>query len=75
MSFPRKTAGGLALVVGLAALAASPLGDDLRFGVRSRVAELTHRHDPVAPFCEAPCYEPASADEADTLRGQTEALP
>jgi hypothetical protein len=75
MSVARKSAGGLVVVAGLAALAASPIGRDLRLGVRSRVAQLTHRHDPVAPFCEAPCYEPVPADGADTLRGQTEALP
>jgi hypothetical protein len=75
MSFPRKTTGGLIVAAGLAALAASPLGDDLRLGVRARLARLAHRHDPVAPFCQAPCYEPISADGADTLRGPTEALP
>lgn len=75
MSLARTTAGGLIVVAGVAALAASPLGEDLRLRMRARVAGIAHRHDPVAPFCQAPCYDRAPASDVDALTGHTEALP
>jgi hypothetical protein len=76
MNLRRKTTGGLLVAGGVAVLAASPLAARLRFGVRSRLAALAYRHDPVAPFCAAPCYERGGPTEgADKLTGHTEALP
>lgn len=71
----RKTVGGLLVLGGVVALAASPLAADLRFGLRSRLVGVAHRGDPVAPFCVAPCYERAPVEGADKLTGHTEALP
>jgi hypothetical protein len=75
MSFGRKTTSGLLVVGGVVVLAASPLAAGVRMGVRSKLAALAYRHDPVAPFCAAPCYERSSAEGADKLTGHTEALP
>ena len=75
MSLARTTTGGLVLVAGVVVLAASPLGEGLRLGVRARVAGIAHRHDPVAPFCQAPCYERGPVTDVDALTGHTEALP
>jgi len=75
MSLGRKTTGGLLVVGGVVVLAASPLAAGLRLGVRSKFAALAYRHDPVAPFCAAPCYERGPAEAADNLTGHTEALP
>lgn len=75
MSRARKTTGGLLIAGGIVVLAASPLGANLRFGVRSKLAALAYRHDPVAPFCAAPCYERGPVEGADKLTGHTEALP
>ena len=75
MSLGRKTSGGLIVAAGVALLAASPLGEDLRLGVRARLAGVVNRHDPVGPFCEAPCYARGSAEGVDALTGQRETLP
>ncbi len=75
MSLGRKTTGGLIVAAGVALLAASPLGEDLRLNVRARLAGVAHRHDPVAPFCQAPCYARGPAEGADALTGHRETLP
>ncbi len=75
MILGRKTGGGLLVLGSVVALAASPLAADLRLAVRSRFSGVTHRHDPVAPFCVAPCYERGTPEGADKLTGHTEALP
>jgi len=75
MSLGRKTTGGLIVAAGVALLAASPLGEDLRLSVRARLAGVAHRHDPVAPFCQAPCYARGPAQGADALTEHREALP
>jgi hypothetical protein len=75
MSLRRKTTGGLLVAGGVVVLAASPLAAGLRLGMRAKFAALAYRHDPVAPFCTAPCYEHGTAQAADNLTGHTEALP
>jgi hypothetical protein len=75
VSLGRKTTGGLIIVAGVALLAASPLGENLRFNVRARLSGVAYRHDPVAPFCQAPCYARGPAEGADALTEQREALP
>jgi hypothetical protein len=75
MSLKRKTGGGLLLLGGAVVFAASPLGTQLRLSMRTRLAAVAYRHDPVAPFCAAPCYAPAAPEGADNLTGHTEALP
>ncbi len=75
MSLARKTTGGLLIAGGVVVLAASPLAAGLRFSVRSRLWALAYRHDPVAPFCAAPCYERGPVEDLDKLTGHTEALP
>ena len=76
MNLGRKTTGGLLVAGAVTVLAASPLAARVRFGVQSRLAALAYRHDPVAPFCAAPCYERGGPTEgADKLTGHTEALP
>jgi len=75
MSLGRKTTAGLVVAGGAVVLAASPLAAGLRLGLRARVSALAYRHDPVAPFCAAPCYERGPVEDVDTLSGHTEALP
>ncbi len=75
MSLGRTTTGGLIIAAGVALLAASPLGEDLRLGVRARFAGVVNRHDPVGPFCQAPCYTRGTSEGADALARQREALP
>ncbi len=75
MSLGRKTTAGLLVIGGAVALVASPLATGLRLGVRARLSALAYRHDPVAPFCGAPCYERGPVQDVDKLTGHTEALP
>jgi len=75
MSLGRKTTAGLFVIGGTAVLVASPLGTGIRLGVRARLSALAYRHDPVAPFCGAPCYERGPVQDVDKLTGHTEALP
>jgi hypothetical protein len=75
VSLGRKTTGGLVVAAAVALVAASPLGEDLRLAVRARLAGVANRHDPVAPFCQAPCYTPGPARPVDALTEQRETLP
>jgi hypothetical protein len=75
MTLGRKTTAGLVVLGGAVVLAASPLGAGVRLGLRARLSALAYRHDPVAPFCAAPCYERGSVEDLDKLTGHTEALP
>lgn len=75
MSRTRARQGALLVAGGVAILIASPAGADIRLGIRSRISALAHRHDPVEPFCAAPCYARGPAADVDTLTGRTEALP
>ncbi len=75
MSLGRKTTASLLVIGGAVVLAASPLGTGLRLGARARFSALAYRHDPVAPFCGAPCYERGPIQDVDKLTGHTEALP
>ena len=74
MSLGRKATGGLLIAGGVVVLA-SPLAAGLRLGLRARISAVVHRHDPVAPFCLAPCYERGPVEDLDTLTGHTEARP
>lgn len=61
--------GRLLLAGGIIGVALSPGARRVGMGVRARVTRLSRAiGDPVAPFCEAPCYEYDRAAAAGTPR-------
>lgn len=73
MSIPKKFTGGVVLL-GAAALVSSPLAAPVRLRMRAWLAGAGRHHDPVAPFCGAPCYSRPQDNGAENVSEQRERL-
>ncbi|GEM_PF-3847269 len=73
MSIAKKFSGGV-VIVGAAALVASPLAAPVRLRIRTLFVGAGRHHDPVAPFCGAPCYARPEGNGLENVREQRERL-